>query len=249
MKIRFLGTNGWYDDKSHNTISTLIDVKDCYLILDAGYGITKSIKYLKKDKPIYLFLSHLHLDHIVGLHALPLFHDKNVTIYLPVGMKRYYDILVRAPFTGLGDKFKIKELKPGVYKSPVNFECLFLQHTVPTLGFRFNLEGKVITYCCDTTVCKNDLLLAKNADVLIHECSNKVGTSGGWGHSNPVDVGKLAVRAKVKRLFLTHFAPNVYKKFSDRKWAEKQTKKYFLNTKIASENEVISLPSTKNNYL
>ncbi len=39
--------------------------KDKYIVFDAGDGIYKLNKYVKDDKkPIFLFLSHLHLDHI-----------------------------------------------------------------------------------------------------------------------------------------------------------------------------------------
>jgi ribonuclease BN (tRNA processing enzyme) len=36
MKIIFLGTNGWYDTKTGNTVSTLIVTKEHNIVLDAG---------------------------------------------------------------------------------------------------------------------------------------------------------------------------------------------------------------------
>ena len=47
MKITFLGTNGWYDSATGNTPSALIDTKDYYIILDAGFGIHKLNDLLK----------------------------------------------------------------------------------------------------------------------------------------------------------------------------------------------------------
>ena len=35
MKITFLGTNGWYDTKTGNTICTLIETKDYFIILQS----------------------------------------------------------------------------------------------------------------------------------------------------------------------------------------------------------------------
>ena len=70
MKITFLGTNGWYATQTGNTICTLIETEKYNLVLDAGNGIYKLEKYLDFKKPVFLFISHLHIDHIEGLHIL-----------------------------------------------------------------------------------------------------------------------------------------------------------------------------------
>ncbi len=88
MKIRFLGTNGWFDTKTGNTTSVFIETGNCYIILDAGSGFYKARECIKDERPVYLFISHLHLDHIIGLHTLPLFKiSQGIDIYLPKGMK------------------------------------------------------------------------------------------------------------------------------------------------------------------
>ena len=70
MKIIFLGTNGWYDTSLGNTICTLIKTQDFHIILDAGNGLYKIDRHIIDEKPVFLFLSHFHLDHIIGLHIL-----------------------------------------------------------------------------------------------------------------------------------------------------------------------------------
>ena len=69
MKIYFLGTMGWFDTKLGNTLCVLVDTGKEYIIFDAGTGFSKIDNYIKDKRPIYLFLSHFHLDHIIGLHA------------------------------------------------------------------------------------------------------------------------------------------------------------------------------------
>ncbi len=76
MKITFLGTNGWYDTKTGNTNCVLVETNQYYLIFDAGGGIYKLDQYVKEDKPLYLFLGHLHLDHTSGFHILNKFKFK-----------------------------------------------------------------------------------------------------------------------------------------------------------------------------
>jgi len=74
MKVYFLGTNGWCDTDLGNTLCVLVETKQAYIVFDAGNGLFKLDKYIKDNRPIYLFLSHFHLDHIIGLHSLNKFY-------------------------------------------------------------------------------------------------------------------------------------------------------------------------------
>ena len=73
MKVVFLGTNGWYDTETGNTICTLLQTDRFDIILDAGNGIHKVDRHIDGGKPVFLFLSHFHVDHIEGLHILAKF--------------------------------------------------------------------------------------------------------------------------------------------------------------------------------
>lgn len=100
MKVIFLGTNGWYDTHIANTTCVLVETDQNYLILDAGFGFHKIDRYIRSDRPIRLFLSHLHLDHIIGLHTLPKFKFKQgIDIYVPEGMGRFLASFMSKPYT------------------------------------------------------------------------------------------------------------------------------------------------------
>jgi ribonuclease Z len=247
MTITFLGTNGWYDTDTGNTICTLIDAKAFYLVLDAGNGIHKLDKYIKQDKPIYLFISHLHIDHIVGLHVLDKFNFiQELNIFIPAGTKDDLMRFCNHPFTSGFDhkKFKITvtELGEGEHQDPLKLVCKKLQHIDNDFGYRFEIENKIMTYCCDTAVCDNDFELAKNADLLIHECALAIGGNDlGWGHSSPVEAAELAKRAKVKKLILTHLTPTVYSNFAKRRKAESEAKKIFPEITAAKDEMQITL--------
>ncbi|MEW5766288.1 MAG: hypothetical protein AB1797_01505 [bacterium] len=43
------------------------------MVCDAGFGFYKLKQYALSNKPVRLFISHLHYDHIIGLHTLPMF--------------------------------------------------------------------------------------------------------------------------------------------------------------------------------
>src|SRR3989339_1249834 len=100
MKIIFLGTNGWYTTPTGDTPCILIDSKDHYVIFDAGNGIYKIDQYIKEDKPISLFLSHFHIDHISGLHIFNKFKFKQgIDIYFAKGRRKDFETFVNPPYT------------------------------------------------------------------------------------------------------------------------------------------------------
>ncbi len=222
MEIIFLGTNGWYDTDTGNTICTLINSGKYHIILDAGNGIYKADRYIHDDLPIYLFLSHFHLDHIEGLHILNKFRfSQGLKIYGQKGTKRVLSTIINKPFTvplaDLPYPVEVHELSPGPYKMPFPLECRFLMHASPCLGYRLELDGKAIAYVPDTGVCENAVLLAKDADLLITECSHLPGeTSPSWPHLNPQEAADIARQAGAKKLVLTHFDAGRYTSIEER---------------------------------
>ncbi len=100
MKIIFLGTNGWYDTQTGNTISILIATREYNIVLDAGNGFAKLDRVLSNSNPIFLFLSHFHLDHLIGLHTLFKFSfSQKFTFSGPKGTEKVLKALLKQPFT------------------------------------------------------------------------------------------------------------------------------------------------------
>jgi ribonuclease BN (tRNA processing enzyme) len=140
------------------------------------------------------------------------------------------------PFTKLPFKVKIYELTEGKHSIPFSIECLFLRHSSKCLGFRFEIDDKIITYCSDTGFCENVVKLAKKADVFITECSLKIGQhDDNWPHLNPKDAAELAKKAMVKKLVLTHFDANIYRDFKEREKAWAHAKKIFSNVIMTTD--------------
>ncbi|MFN3528085.1 MAG: MBL fold metallo-hydrolase [Candidatus Altarchaeaceae archaeon] len=250
MKAIFLGTNGWYDTKLGNTISTLIETKDYFIILDAGNGIYKAENYIPDEnkKEIFMFLSHFHLDHIVGLHILNKFSKKfpNLKIYIPKGTKEILKNFVNIPFTlpisDLTYNVEIYEISDGIYNIPFKIECLSLIHYPFSIGYRIEIDDKVISYCMDTGICENAIKLARNSELLISECSFKSNQRNpNWPHLNPEDAATIAKEAQSKNLILTHFDAAIYKTMEERKEAEKIARKIFKNTFSAYDEMIVEI--------
>lgn len=226
IEVIFLGTNGWYDTDTGNTTCTLIKSADHQILLDAGNGIYKADRYLDADIPVYLFLSHFHLDHIVGMHTLnKLRLGKGLRIYGQPGTGALLDKVVNEPFTvPLGElpfETEVHELDEGRHMVPFAVECRYLVHASRCMGYRFELEGKAIAYCPDTGFCDNAVELARGADLLITECSLRPGeVSPDWPHLNPSDAVRIARLSGAKTLALTHFDANRYQSMADRENAK-----------------------------
>lgn len=262
MKITFLGTNGWYATKTGNTVCAVIETSFNYIVLDAGDGLYRLDSVAtNKNKPIAIFLSHFHLDHLIGLHIQPKFHfEKEVRIFGQPGTKKVLAELIAepytAPFSRIKTKVSIQELKEGknsieIASSPsasrpifgasndkqYNVTCLPLIHADPCWGFRFEVDNKIIAYCTDTGPCDNLIELGKDADILILECAFLSGAplSKDWPHLNPEVAAELAKKAKCKELILTHFDASRYDTLKKRKDAEKVAKKTFPNTLAATD--------------
>ncbi len=246
MDIVFLGTNGWYDTGTGNTICTLISSEKYHILLDAGNGIYKADRYIRDDRPVYLFLSHFHLDHIEGLHILNKFRfPLGLRIFGQKGTKEALNTIMNEPFTvpmpDLPFPVEVHELSEGPYKVPFPLECRFLVHASPCMGFRFELDGKVVAYCPDTGICDNAVLLAEDADLLIAECAFRPGEeSQAWPHLNPQSAARIARRAKAKRLALTHFDAERYRTIQERLDAAK-TASDFDSLVVACDEMVLRL--------
>lgn len=214
------------------------------MVLDAGSGFSKLDRYLQPDKPVFLFLSHFHLDHIVGLHTLVKFSfDRGLRVFGPKGSIDVLNTILNHPFSiplrHLPFRFEISELPINDPEFPFDVQWFELVHTPLSMGYRFHMEGKVIAYCPDTGYCESALRLAENADILISECSFKSGESlRNWPHLNPKEASTIAKQANVGRLVLTHFDPSRYLTLDDRKAAATEAKKIFKNS-IASEDGMV----------
>ena len=254
MKIVFLGTNGWYTTETGNTPCVLIDSQEGYIVFDAGNGIYKLDKYITEDKPISLFISHFHLDHVSGLQILSSFYLKQgINIYVAEGRKKDFDVLYNPPFeTSYLAKsqnpqspiteIRLRELFEGEQNVGFPVSVVKQLHPFTDHGYKITLEGKTIAYTGDCGLTDGLRSLALNADLLISECShidNK--QSKDTGHLDPVQAAAVAKEEDVKKLLLTHFSAVEYLSLESRKKAEAKAREIFPETTAAVDDLEITL--------
>jgi ribonuclease BN (tRNA processing enzyme) len=247
MNVTFLGTNGWYDTVTGNTCSVLIQSEKFDIILDAGNGLAKADRYITQDKPVYLFISHFHLDHITGLHTLVKFNFKEgLNICGQPGTEEVLSSIVREPFTvpfaKLPYKVNFLEFQEGRHYFPFPIECRWLVHPVPCFGYRLVIDNRIITYCTDTGFCANAVLLGQQADLLITECGLLPGEqSPEWPHLNPETAIRIAKESNAKRLALMHFGAEVYRSPGDRARIKIEYDQSFPGLIVTSDDLCIEL--------
>lgn len=248
MKVIFLGTNGWYTSPIGNTACVLLDTKDHYIILDAGNGFYKLDQYLTEDKPVSLFISHFHIDHVSGLHTLgKLTLPQGLDVYVGLDRKRDFETLINPPYTigfrpspdnikDLPFSIRLHELTNGENHVPFQVDAISQNHAYGDHGFRFHVENKIIAYSGDCGITQNSKALAASADLLIHECSFKQASQNIWGHVDATQAATLAKETGVKKLMLTHFDAASFTTIDDRIKVEKLAQTIFPQTHAAYDD-------------
>ena len=113
MKITFLGTASGKPSKYRNVTSIAIELDDSeYILIDCGEGTQSQIlkSDLKFNKLASIYITHLHGDHIFGLPGLLAtineYRKESLHIYGPIGLKKYIDNIVCAPYCSV-DEYEI----------------------------------------------------------------------------------------------------------------------------------------------
>ena len=198
---------------------------DCsiHLFLDAGTGIIEGGKQVKDNKDVHILLSHLHLDHILGLLECDLLKDEKRTIHIygearkKESLKQELESLISPPFWPLAlsafpAKIIFHEIEAGQCFSIGSLHIKTKRAIHPDQSVLFLLEenGQIVGYCSDHEIradkkeetvsffsgCKLVLFDGGDLPSHIHE---------GWGHSSWKEGIAFKKKASVDRLLIVHY--------------------------------------------
>jgi ribonuclease BN (tRNA processing enzyme) len=215
MRLLVLGTAGYHPNDRRDTSCFLLP--ELGWILDAGTGMHRVRRWLKTNS-LDIFLSHAHLDHIVGLTFLPdVVWNKNVTRVTvhaePAKLTAIERNLYAPSLFPLRPDFQRHLLDGSPFEiGNCRISTFPLRHPGGSLGFRFDWPDRSLAYVTDTTagVAADYLAAIRGVDLLIHECNFR-DSDRAWaektGHSHTSAVAELAAAAGVGRLLVTHFNP------------------------------------------
>jgi ribonuclease BN (tRNA processing enzyme) len=215
MQLHLLGTSGYYPNDLRHTPCMMLPA--CGVVLDAGTGMYR-VRDLLQTETLDIFLTHVHLDHVVGLtYLLGLLHGrpmKRVTVH---GASEKLESLEKHLFSEhlfpVAPPFEWEPLQEAV---PVpdggRVRWFPLEHPGGSLGYRIDWPDRSLAYVTDTTARPGAEYIEKirGVDVLLHECYFQ----DGWeefatltGHSCLAPVLQVAKLADVGRLILVHINP------------------------------------------
>lgn len=174
-----------------------------------------------------MLISHFHVDHVSDLAAILLSRwirnlprgreAHRMTIVGPKGLGTYVAAIAQLNQPWFSDyRFELIELEAGGYTAPAGspFDGLELRteltgHTENSICYRISdREGRCLFYSGDTDYNEALLPLAREADLGIVECSMPDDKKLD-GHLTPRLAGRLAERARIRRVVLTHFYEEV----------------------------------------
>jgi ribonuclease Z len=151
------------------------------------------------------------------------------------------------PGTLLADKLAAAGIVPGpVYKKIKNGEEVVLEDGRVIHPHEFvgpPQKGRIVTILGDTRVCDNSLLLAKDADLLVHEATfsgEEEVLAYEYFHSTTLQAADIALKAGVSKLCLTHISSRYDR--NDWKQLEAEAQQVFPNTVISEDFLEIAIP-------
>ncbi len=188
------------------------------LLLDSGSGtlerlVRAGIPYGDVDT---LFYTHRHNDHTADLGPflqasnIPGYQrERDLTIVAPKGFRNFFERMLALypwlrPATYGVNVREVWQSRLRVAGCMVETGPTF--HTADSVGYRLTTEGKTIVYSGDAAYDRSVVKLARNADLLVLECSfpDELEVRG---HLTPALAGRIARQAEARRLLLTHFYP------------------------------------------
>ncbi|MDR2167755.1 MAG: MBL fold metallo-hydrolase [Clostridiales bacterium] len=219
-----------------NTVCMTVGINDFDLIIDAGSGLLLLQEELRRKYPDYprglphppaLLLSHLHLDHIIGLSAFaPAWQKVGMQIFTysrdarPL-VEQVFGIY-RPPFWpismeafGCVECIEIKEGAPPFELGPATITPFAAAHPDKTASFHITDGEKTLVYLLDSEMplmgeAEYAALVeyCTNADLVVFDAAyskEDYPARKGWGHSTVEDGIKLAQKSGAKRMLFTHF--------------------------------------------
>lgn len=222
MRITVLGCSGSVGGPDSPASGYLLSAPDTPpLVVDFGGGVLGALQRHADPNEVHVLLSHLHADHCLdlpGLFVWRRYHPVPATTRgIMYGPGDTWTRLAAAssPVGGELDDFSdIFEVRTWVDGEPVRFGNLTVlprsvNHPTESFGMRItDADGATLVFSGDTGICESLVELAAGADVFLCEAS--------WTdspdrprhlHMSGTEAGRVAARAGVGELLLTHIPP------------------------------------------
>ena len=250
LRVQILGSGGPGHNPQRAEASVLIRTGDADLLVDMGNGTAAALDKagVRVNSLAALMMTHHHIDHdqeFAPILVKTLLGPQGPAVIGPSGTKSltdfvtgFYkeDITYRRSNGGQTGAFPLPSVRE--VHGGESFDLLGMaiktaavQHTIETVAYRFDLNGKSVVVSGDLYYSESLAVLAKNADLLIidsggvaavgraagsgqgarnggpanRQVANGGGASRERSHSTAEELVKMVADAQVKTVVLTHF--------------------------------------------
>jgi phosphoribosyl 1,2-cyclic phosphodiesterase len=217
------------------------------VVLDAGSGIHRLAQFGPEVRRVDVLLTHLHMDHILGLGffgalfqadvEVHLWGPPSTTLDLRARLTRYLSPpLFPVRLRDLPCRLVLHDAPRGTFDLPgATVTSDLVCHPGPTLGYRISADGATLAYLPDhepalgathfpgAGAWTSGYALMAGADLLIHDAQYsdaEYPAHVGWGHSSIGHALALGEAAEVRRLVAFHHDPGHNDRVLDRLYAE-----------------------------
>jgi phosphoribosyl 1,2-cyclic phosphodiesterase len=216
-----------------NTACVSVVTDDAICILDAGTGLRHAgLRFSADSRPVHLLITHLHMDHILGLGFFrPLFQPgRRIHIWGPPSttqdlrtrLTRYLSPpLFPVRIRDLDSRVELHDVPADPWPiEGLRARAATVIHPGPTLGYRLDGPDGSLAYLPDHEPALGGLDgptwtsgfdLSAGVDVLIHDAqytAEEYAGRVGWGHSSIEQAAAFADLTGAGHLVLFHHDPD-----------------------------------------
>lgn len=255
ISVVLLGTGTPLPNPARACASTLVTCGSASFLVDTGRGFLNNLATVGLNDASAVLFTHFHSDHFAEFGEFMVNRTirgatQPIPVIGPAGTRTVITSLLEAygpdnqyrklhhgtKWDDRGMQADFKETGPGVVYNHegVEIRMFTVSHNpvVPAVGYRFEYRGHVVVISGDTVKVPVMIDMARGADILVHDTTNKQMVLGMIQflksrptdadqrlaqmseemlayHATTEDVAQTAAEAGVKKLVLTHLVPSI----------------------------------------
>lgn len=228
LQLTVLGTRGSiamsgaeYAEFGGSTSCYMVQAGEDTVFLDAGSGLLSAPEAYPRAPAV--LLSHLHLDHVMGLGMFPLLtqREQQIDLYIPfceteAAARLQLDRIYSPPFwpvrlDELGAELRLRTVPACFSVGSIRVEAMVGHHPGGCMVYKLGYAGKTIVFATDYEHSEESdtrlAAFARNTDLLLYDAQfdpEKYERKKGFGHSTAEKGLELMERIHGKQLLLIH---------------------------------------------